>query len=263
LFSKLYRVHCYELYKELPMKNLLLCLFLSMSLLLTSCSTVLDESFGYRGPILVTVETLDGSKPEFPFVITSYYAETMGHGGGGPSGYDHLRLGYVGEPVAFPREKLDLLSANGYASIHFRVTHPGYRYELDSRGIGPSKADEPIKITLKVKSIAMFMDTQKHRAQEAKKNMASLMPDSPEHFKQEVIFEQQRYNLGRAIKTQIGQTKDRYLPQLTEEMQQAVIKKYDPIFKSLFYSVPETDCYKWPHCQKYILKPRTYEYKGL
>ena len=47
------------------MSVLLACFFT------TGCDFLFDEAHGYRGPIVVTIKTEDGSVPEFPFLIES------------------------------------------------------------------------------------------------------------------------------------------------------------------------------------------------
>ncbi|MEI8618460.1 hypothetical protein P4S63_18975 [Pseudoalteromonas sp. B193] len=90
--------------------------------LTTSCTTVFDKAHGYRGPIVVTIETEDGSVPEFPFLIESVYTESCGHSSCGiDSGYRYFKTAYANEPITFPRERLDLLQPNAYATILLRL----------------------------------------------------------------------------------------------------------------------------------------------
>ena len=237
---------------------LLACLFT------TSCTTVLDKAHGYRGPIVVTIKTEDGSVSEFPFLIESVYTESCGHSSCGiDSGYRYLKTSYANEPITFPRERLDLLQANAYATILFKVTHPNYHYNVFTRGFPPTDADDPIYVTFTVKPFAEQMNKVAGWAEQGKVIMQNAAPDSDEHFNGKMLFWQERFNLGQMIKRHITLTKTVYLPHFSESMQQRVIEKYQPIFKAWYYGVPETDCWDMVDCRKQILKPRKAEYEGL
>jgi len=240
------------------MSVLLACLFT------TSCTTVLDKAHGYRGPIVVTIKTEDGSVSEFPFLIESVYTESCGQISCGiDSGYRYLKTSYANEPITFPRERLDLLQANAYATILFKVTHPNYHYNVFTRGFPPTDADDPIYVTFTVKPFAEQMNKVAGWAEQGKVIMQNAAPDSDEHFNGKMLFWQERFNLGQMIKRHITLTKTVYLPHFSESMQQRVIEKYQPIFKAWYYGVPETDCWNKMTCQEQILKPRKAEYEGL
>ncbi|MED5512035.1 MAG: hypothetical protein VYB81_04735, partial [Pseudomonadota bacterium] len=227
------------------MSVLLACLFT------TSCTTVLDKAHGYRGPIVVTIKTEDGSVSEFPFLIESVYTESCGHSSCGiDSGYRYLKTSYANEPITFPRERLDLLQANAYATILFKVTHPNYHYNVFTRGFPPTDADDPIYVTFTVKPFAEQMNKVAGWAEQGKVIMQNAAPDSDEHFNGKMLFWQERFNLGQMIKRHITLTKTVYLPHFSESMQQRVIEKYQPIFKAWYYGVPETDCWNKMTCQE-------------
>ena len=232
--------------------------------LTTSCTTVFDKAHGYRGPIIVTIETEDGSVPEFPFLIESVYTESCGHSSCGiDSGYRYFKTAYANEPVTFPRERLDLLQPNAYATILFKVTHPNYHYNVFTRGFGPTDADDPTHITFTVKPFTGQMKKVAGWAEQGKVMMQNAAPDSNEHFNGKMQLWQERFNLGKTIKRHITVIKTMYLPHFSKRMQQRVIEKYQPIFRAWYYGVPETDCWSMVKCRKQILKPREAEYEGL
>ncbi|WP_209327396.1 hypothetical protein [Pseudoalteromonas sp. PA2MD11] len=237
---------------------LLACLFT------TSCTTVLDKAHGYRGPIVVTIKTEDGSVPEFPFLIESGYSESCGHSSCGIEfGYKYFKTAYANEPITFPRERLDLLQPNAYASIEFTVTHPNYHQGGFPRGFAPTDADDPIYVTFTVKPFAEQMNKVAGWAEGPKQDMQKFAPDSREFKKADIRYRQARFNLGQMIARHITVIKTFYLPHFSESMQQRVIEKYQPIFKAWYYGVPETDCWNMVKCRKQILKPRKAEYEGL
>jgi hypothetical protein len=237
---------------------LLACLFT------TSCNYLFDKAHGYRGPIVVTIKTEDGSVSEFPFLIESVYTESCGHSSCGiDSGYRYLKTSYANEPITFPRERLDLLQANAYATILFKVTHPNYHYNVFTRGFAPTDADDPIYVTFTVKPFAEQMNKVAGWAEGPKQDMQKFAPDSREFKKADIRYRQARFNLGQMIARHITLTKTVYLPHFSKRMQQRVIEKYQPIFKAWYYGVPETDCWNKMTCQEHILKPRKAEYEGL
>ncbi len=232
--------------------------------LTTSCTTVFDKAHGYRGPIVVTIETEDGSVPEFPFLIKSAYSESCGHSSCGIDfGYKYFKTAYANEPITFPRERLDLLQPNAYASIEFTVTHPNYHHRGFPRGFGPTDADDPIHITFTVKPFTEQMKKVAGWAEQGKVMMQNAAPDSNEHFNGKMQLWQERFNLGATITRHITVIKTFYLPHFSKRMQQRVIEKYQPIFRAWYYGVPETDCWSMVKCRKQILKPREAEYEGL
>ena len=240
------------------MSVLLACLFT------TSCTTVLDKAHGYRGPIVVTIKTEDGSVSEFPFLIESGYSESCGHSSCGIEfGYKYFKAAYANEQITFPRERLDLLQPNAYASIEFTVTHPNYHQGAFPRGFAPTDADDPIYVTFTVKPFAEQMNKVAGWAEGPKQDMQKFAPDSREFKKADIRYRQARFNLGKMIKRHITVIKTFYLPHFSKRMQQRVIEKYQPIFKAWYYGVPETDCWNMVKCRKQILKPRKAEYEGL
>ncbi|WP_304180495.1 hypothetical protein [Pseudoalteromonas prydzensis] len=247
------------------MKNLVMYMSVLLACFLTtSCTTVFDKAHGYRGPIVVTIETEDGSVPEFPFLIKSAYSESCGHSSCGIDfGYKYFKTAYANEPITFPRERLDLLQPNAYASIEFTVTHPNYHHRGFPRGFGPTDADDPIHITFTVKPFAEQMNKVAGWAEQGKVMMQNAAPDSNEHFNGKMQLWQERFNLGKTIKRHITVIKTMYLPHFSKRMQQRVIEKYQPIFRAWYYGVPETDCWDMVDCRKQILKPRKAEYEGL
>ncbi|MBG9998870.1 MULTISPECIES: hypothetical protein [Pseudoalteromonas] len=232
--------------------------------LTTSCTTLFDKAHGYRGPIIVTIETEDGSVPEFPFLIKSAYSESCGHSSCGIDfGYKYFKTAYANEPITFPRERLDLLQPNAYASIEFTVTHPNYHHRGFPRGFAPTDADDPIHVTFTVKPFTEQMNKVAGWAEQGKVMMQNAAPDSNEHFNGKMQLWQERFNLGKTIKRHITVIKTFYLPHFSKRMQQRVIEKYQPIFRAWYYGVPETDCWDMVDCRKQILKPREAEYEGL
>ena len=232
--------------------------------LTTSCTTVFDKAHGYRGPIVVTIETEDGSVPEFPFLIKSAYSESCGHSSCGIDfGYKYFKTAYANEPITFPRERLDLLQPNAYASIEFTVTHPNYHHRGFTRGFAPTDADDPTHITFTVKPFTEQMEKVAGWATGPKQDMQNFTPDSREYKKADIRYRQARFNLGKTIKRHITVIKTMYLPHFSKRMQQRVIEKYQPIFRAWYYGVPETDCWSMVKCRKQILKPREAEYEGL
>ena len=232
--------------------------------LTTSCTTLFDKAHGYRGPIIVTIETEDGSVPEFPFLIKSAYSESCGHSSCGIDfGYKYFKAAYANEPITFPRERLDLLQPNAYASIEFTVTHPNYHHRGFPRGFAPTDADDPIHVTFTVKPFTEQMNKVAGWAEQGKVMMQNAAPDSNEHFNGKMQLWQERFNLGKTIKRHITVIKTFYLPHFSKRMQQRVIEKYQPIFRAWYYGVPETDCWDMVNCRKQILKPREAEYEGL
>ncbi|WP_257326795.1 hypothetical protein [Pseudoalteromonas rhizosphaerae] len=247
------------------MKNLVMYMSVLLACFLTtSCTTVFDKAHGYRGPIVVTIETEDGSVPEFPFLIKSAYSESCGHSSCGIDfGYKYFKTAYANEPITFPRERLDLLQPNAYASIEFTVTHPNYHHRGFPRGFGPTDADDPIHITFTVKPFTEQMKKVAGWAEQGKVMMQNAAPDSNEHFNGKMQLWQERFNLGATITRHITVIKTFYLPHFSKRMQQRVIEKYQPIFRAWYYGVPETDCWSMVKCRKQILKPREAEYEGL
>ncbi len=224
----------------------------------------IDKAHGYRGPIIVTIETEDGSVPEFPFLIKSAYSESCGHSSCGIDfGYKYFKTAYANEPITFPRERLDLLQPNAYASIEFTVTHPNYHQAGFPRGFAPTDADDPIHITFTVKPFTEQMEKVAGWATGPKQDMQNFTPDSREYKKADIRYRQARFNLGAMIKRHITVIKTFYLPHFSQSMQQRVIEKYQPIFRAWYYGVPETDCWDMVDCRKQILKPRKAEYEGL
>ena len=250
--------------KDYKRKVVQFCGVLLACLFTTSCNYLFDEAHGYRGPIVVTIKTEDGSVPEFPFLIESVYTESCGHSSCGiDSGYRYLKTSYANEPITFPRERLDLLQANAYATILFKVTHPNYHYNVFTRGFAPTDADDPIYVTFTVKPFAEQMNKVASWAEGPKQDMQKFAPDSREFKKADIRYRQARFNLGQMIARHITLTKTVYLPHFSKRMQQRVIEKYQPIFKAWYYGVPETDCWDMVDCRKQILKPRKAEYEGL
>ena len=247
------------------MKNLVIHMSVLLACVLTtSCTTVFDKAHGYRGPIVVTIETEDGSVPEFPFLIESVYTESCGHSSCGiDSGYRFFKTAYANKPITFPRDRVDLLQPNAYATILFKVTHPNYHYNVFTRGFGPTDADDPIHITFTVKPFAEQMNKVAGWAEQGKVIMKNAAPDSNEHFNGKMQLWQERFNLGQTITRHITVIKTFYLPHFSKRMQQRVIEKYQPIFRAWYYGVPETDCWDMVDCRKQILKPRKAEYEGL
>ncbi|MDI4670660.1 hypothetical protein MKZ42_19000 [Pseudoalteromonas shioyasakiensis] len=240
------------------MSVLLACLFT------TGCDFLFDEAHGYRGPIVVTIKTEDGSVPEFPFLIESGYSESCGHSSCGIEfGYKYFKAAYANEQITFPRERLDLLQPNAYASIEFTVTHPNYHQGVFPRGFPPTDADDPIYVTFTVKPFAEQMNKVAGWATGYKQDMQKFTPDSREFKEADMMYRQERFNLGQMIARHITLTKTVYLPHFSKRMQQRVIEKYQPIFKAWYYGVPETDCWDMVDCRKQILKPRKVEYEGL
>ncbi|TMN99335.1 hypothetical protein [Pseudoalteromonas sp. S558] len=232
--------------------------------LTSGCDFLFDKAHGYRGPIVVTIETEDGSVPEFPFLIESVYTESCGHSSCGiDSGYRYFKTAYANKPITFPRDRVDLLQPNAYATILFKVTHPNYHYNVFTRGFGPTDADDPIHITFTVKPFAEQMNKVAGWAEQGKVMMQNAAPDSNEHFNGKMQLWQERFNLGKTIKRHITVIKTMYLPHFSKRMQQRVIEKYQPIFRAWYYGVPETDCWSMVKCRKQILKPREAEYEGL
>ncbi|WP_235575738.1 hypothetical protein [Pseudoalteromonas porphyrae] len=248
------------------MKNLVMTMSsVVLACFLTSgCDFLFDKAHGYRGPIVVTIETEDGSVPEFPFLIKSAYSESCGHSSCGIEfGYKYFKAAYANEPITFPRERLDLLQPNAYASIEFTVTHPNYHQGGFPRGFGPTDADDPIHITFTVKPFAEQMNKVAGWATGPKQDMQNFTPDSREYKKADIRYRQARFNLGNTITRHITVIKTFYLPHFSKRMQQRVIEKYQPIFRAWYYGVPETDCWNKMTCQEHILKPREAEYEGL
>jgi hypothetical protein len=212
----------------------------------------------------VTIETEDGSVPEFPFLIKSAYSESCGHSSCGIDfGYKYFKTAYANEPITFPRERLDLLQPNAYASIEFTVTHPNYHHRGFPRGFAPTDADDPIHVTFTVKPFTEQMEKVAGWATGLKQDMQNFTPDSREYKKADIRYRQARFNLGDMIKRHITVIKTFYLPHFSKRMQQRVIEKYQPIFRAWYYGVPETDCWSMVKCRKQILKPRKAEYEGL
>ena len=247
------------------MKNLVMYMSVLLACFFTtSCTTVFDKAHGYRGPIVVTIETEDGSVPEFPFLIKSAYSESCGHSSCGIDfGYKYFKTAYANEPITFPRERLDLLQPNAYASIEFTVTHPNYHHRGFPRGFGPTDADDPIHITFTVKPFTEQMKKVAGWATAPKQDMQNFTPDSREYKKADIRYRQARFNLGATITRHITVIKTMYLPHFSKRMQQRVIEKYQPIFRAWYYGVPETDCWSMVKCRKQILKPRKAKYEGL
>jgi hypothetical protein len=232
--------------------------------LTSGCDFLFDKAHGYRGPIVVTIETEDGSVPEFPFLIESVYTESCGHSSCGiDSGYRYFKTAYANKPITFPRDRVDLLQPNAYATILFKVTHPNYHYNVFTRGFGPTDADDPIHITFTVKPFAEQMNKVAGWATGPKQDMQNFTPESREYKKADIRYRQARFNLGKTIKRHITVIKTFYLPHFSKRMQQRVIEKYQPIFRAWYYGVPETDCWSMVKCRKQILKPRKAEYEGL
>ena len=100
-------------------------------------------------------------------------------------------------------------------------------------------------------------------AEGPKQDMQKFTPDSREFKEADMMYRQERFNLGQMIARHITLTKTVYLPHFSKRMQQRVIEKYQPIFKAWYYGVPETDCWNKMTCQEHILKPREVEYEGL
>ncbi|WP_339612298.1 hypothetical protein [uncultured Pseudoalteromonas sp.] len=239
------------------------CVLLACFLTL-GCDFLFDKAHGYRGPIVVTIETEDGSVPEFPFLIKSAYSESCGHSSCGIEfGYKYFKTAYANEPITFPRERLDLLQPNAFASIEFTVTHPNYHQGGFPRGFGPTDADDPIHITFTVKPFAEQMNKVAGWATAPKQDMQNFTPDSREYKKADIRYRQARFNLGATITRYITVIKTMYLPHFSKRMQQRVIEKYQPIFRAWYYGVPETDCWDMVDCRKQILKPRKAKYEGL
>ncbi|QLJ10184.1 hypothetical protein [Pseudoalteromonas sp. JSTW] len=246
------------------MKNLVMYCVLLACFLTSGCDFLFDKAHGYRGPIVVTIETEDGSVPEFPFLIKSAYSESCGHSSCGIEfGYKYFKTAYANEPITFPRERLDLLQPNAYASIEFTVTHPNYHHRGFPRGFGPTDADDPTHITFTVKPFTEQMKKVAGWATAPKQDMQNFTPDSREYKKADIRYRQARFNLGATITRHITVIKTMYLPHFSKRMQQRVIEKYQPIFRAWYYGVPETDCWDMVDCRKQILKPRKAKYEGL
>ena len=243
-------------------------LFLTLSILvLAGCTSLMDKSHGYRGPIAVTVKPQDGIESTEPFVITSAHVRTCGHGGcPRDDSYNHYRykkLGYANQAVVFPREKLDLLFSNAYANILFKLVHPLYSNPRTVRGIAPSRADETIPLTLDAEPFEAKLARIEGWAKEGKAKMAQFAPGTREHHLNETLYEQGRYNLGRVIRWQIRMIREEYLPQFSPEEQARIKAKYNPIYKEWFYRYPEIVCSPYSDCQEDIKKPRTDHFYGL
>ncbi|WKE64779.1 hypothetical protein PVT67_14060 [Gallaecimonas kandeliae] len=242
-------------------------LLLLAALLLGGCFWLFDDSFGYRGPIIVTVETLDGKVPEHPFVIDVAYTEVGSHGLGGKRGYKHIKLAYAGRPVTFPRERLDLALPNDAANIGFLVFHPGYFYSYDRYGFPPNKADKPYRITIKMRPLEMVLGKVEKEADAAKAELATLQAGTEAYRKKEGEYQYLRYRLGDIVGVHNGQVKRRYLPHIPEALRQSVIDKYHPILEALYYSIPETDCgIMVSGCQEELKKKkgkREFKYNGI
>ncbi|QZO14892.1 hypothetical protein [Pseudoalteromonas piscicida] len=246
--------------KYLTFGHSFLCILV---LTLIGCSAF-DKSFGFRGPIVVTIATKDGKQPEAPFLIKSAHVEYGGHGGSGHRmGYLYERIGDANQPILFPREHLDLKYPNAYALIHFEVYHPMYHINYSSAGFAPSKADDPIPFAVEVAPLEAVLARIEKEAERASLAMEQLAPDSSEYYRQSSFFEEARYSLGTLVSQHIYSIKTDYLPVLPKEIQKAVREKYNPIFKELYYRYPETDCWRSVTCQEQIKKPRVYEYNGL
>ena len=243
--------------KDYKRKVVQFCGVLLACFFTTGCDFLFDEAHGYRGPIVVTIKTEDGSVPEFPFLIESVYTESCGHSSCGiDSGYRYLKTSYANEPITFPRERLDLLQANAYATILFKVTHPNYHYNVFTRGFAPTDADDPIYVTFTVKPFAEQMNKVAGWAEGPKQDMQKFAPDSREFKKADIRYRQARFNLGQMIARHITLTKTVYLPHFSKRMQQRVIEKYQPIFKAWYYGVPETDCWDMVDCRKQNFKTK-------
>ncbi|QZO14893.1 hypothetical protein [Pseudoalteromonas piscicida] len=246
--------------KYLTFGHSFLCILV---LTLTGCS-VFDKSFGFRGPIVVTIATKAGKQPEAPFLIKSSHVEVGGHGGSGlKRGYLYEKIGGANQPILFPREHLDLKYPNAYALIHFKVRHPMYNTEYSSAYFAPSEADDPIPLTVEVLPLEAVLARIEKEAERASLAMEQLAPDSSEYYRQSSFFEEARYSLGTLVSQHIYSIKTYYLPVLPKEIQKAVREKYNPIFKELYYRYPETDCWNSVTCQEQIKKSRVYEYNGL
>ncbi|WP_235575507.1 hypothetical protein, partial [Pseudoalteromonas sp. UCD-33C] len=196
------------------MSVLLACFFT------TGCDFLFDEAHGYRGPIVVTIKTEDGSVPEFPFLIESGYSESCGHSSCGIEfGYKYFKAAYANEQITFPRERLDLLQPNAYASIEFTVTHPNYHQGAFPRGFAPTDADDPIYVTFTVKPFAEQMNKVAGWATGYKQEMQKFIPDSREFKEADMMYRQERFNLGQMIARHITLTKTVYLPHFSKRMQ--------------------------------------------
>ncbi|MCF6455726.1 hypothetical protein [Pseudoalteromonas sp. MMG024] len=243
-------------------------LFLTLSILvLAGCTSLMDKSHGYRGPIAVTVKPQDGIESTEPFVITSAHVETCGHGGcprdDSYNHYRHKKLGYANQAVVFPREKLQLFISNAYANMLFTLVHPLYSNSTTERGIAPSRADETIPLTLDAEPFEAKLAYIEGYAADYKAKMVQFAPGTREHHSNKMLYEQGRYNLGREIRWQIRMMREEYLPQFSSEEQARIKAKYNPIYKEWFYRYPETDCFDRVDCQDDIKKPRTEHFYGL
>ncbi|MCF6455238.1 hypothetical protein [Pseudoalteromonas sp. MMG024] len=243
-------------------------LFLTLSILvLAGCTSLMDKSHGYRGPIAVTVKPQDGIESPEPFVITSAHVETCGHGGcprdDSYNHYRHKKLGYANQAVVFPREKLQLFISNAYANMLFTLAHPLYSNSFTERGIAPSRADETIPLTLDAEPFEAKLARIEGWAKEGKAKMAQFAPSTKEHHSGEQQYHRERYNLGNAVYQQIRMMREKYLPQFSPEEQARIKAKYNPIYKEWFYRYPEIVCYDSLNCQDEIKKPRTKHFYGL
>ncbi|MCF6455237.1 hypothetical protein [Pseudoalteromonas sp. MMG024] len=243
-------------------------LFLTLSILvLAGCTSLMDKSHGYRGPIAVTVKPQDGIESTEPFVITSAHVETCGHGGcprdDSYNHYRHKKLGYANQAVVFPREKLQLFISNAYANMLFTLAHPLYSNSFTERGIAPSRADETIPLTLDAEPFEAKLARIEGWANDRKAKMAQFARGTREYHSNETLYEQARYNLGNAVRKQIRMMREEYLPQFSPEEQARIKAKYNPIYKEWFYRYPETTCGQEVYCQDDIKKPRTEHFYGL
>ena len=243
-------------------------LFLTLCILvLAGCTSLMDKSHGYRGPIAVTVKPQDGIESTEPFVITSAHVETCGHGGcpydDSYNYYRHKRLGYANQAVVFPREKLQLFISNAYANMLFTLAHPLYFNSTIERGIVPSSADETIPLTLDAEPFEVVLARVEGWAKEGKAKMAQYEPGSREYHSGEQQYHRERYELRRVILWQIRMMREKYLPQFSPEEQARIKAKYNPIYKEWFYRYPETNCSGSSGCKDDIKKPRTKHFYGL
>ena len=243
-------------------------LFLTLSILvLAGCTSLMDKSHGYRGPIAVTVKPQDGIESTEPFVITSAHVETCGHGGcprdDSYNHYRHKKLGYANQPVVFPREKLQLFISNAYANMLFTLVHPLYSNSFTERGIAPSRADETIPLTLEAEPFEAKLARIEGWANDHKVKMAQFARWTREYRDNEWSYGQARHNLRRAVLWQIRMMREEYLPQFSPEEQARIKAKYNPIYKEWFYRYPETNCSGSSGCQDDIKKPRTKHFYGL
>ncbi|TMP59114.1 hypothetical protein CWB79_22900, partial [Pseudoalteromonas sp. S1649] len=114
-------------------------------------------------------------------------------------GYRYLKPSYANEPITLPRERLDLLQANDYATILFKVTHPNYHYNVFTRGFAPTDADAPIYVPFTVKPFAEQMNKVAGWAEGPKQDMQKFAPDSREFKIADIRYRQARVNLGLLI----------------------------------------------------------------